>query len=100
MFKTILFICIFLGIGSGLLSCTFFLWAWLIGAPPAGLLWLLIVGYCPWGLVLYRSLGPEAPSHQGRASSLWAALFGLLCLYIGFLAVTRYRMHPHGDWAA
>lgn len=100
MFRIALFGCIFLGIGLGLLSCTFFLWTWLIGAPPGGVLWMIMLGYAAVGIVLFRSFTKSESSDQSRRYGSYATLFTLLSLYVGSLTITKYLTHPHGDWDA
>jgi hypothetical protein len=100
MFRIALFGCIFVGIGLGLISCTFFLWTWLIGAPPGGVLWMFMLGYAAVGIVLFRSFTKSELSDQSHRHALHATLFALLCLYVGSFSITKYLTHPHGDWDA
>jgi hypothetical protein len=100
MFTAALFTCILCGIGVGILSCIFFLWTWLIGAPSAGLLTLFVVGYFVLGIFLWKRCNKNASSASSRNHGLYALAFALLCLYVGSVTITRYWEHRHGDWDA
>ena len=97
MFRVVFLVCVFAGIGLGVLSCTFFLWAWWIGAPPSLVLWLVILAYLGLAVVLNRSFKAVMPQSNG---SRYGILFSLLCVYVGWLALSQYWAHWHGDWDA
>jgi hypothetical protein len=101
MFRLGFFGSIFCGMGLGLVACTFFLWTWWIGPIPALMLWLIIAAYLAAGIALYRYRVPaETGSSTQPHEILYGVLFLVLCVYIGWLTLGKYRALPHGAWDA
>src|SRR5262245_29021664 len=98
MFSTALFTCILAGIGMGLLSCIFFLWTWLIGTPPASVLWTFILGWIGASIFLWKRVNGRASAGSNKRHGLYTAAFVLVCFYVGTITIAKYLEHRHGDW--
>jgi len=98
--RTMLFLCIAIGLSAGILSCTFFLWTWLVGTPAAGGLWLELVALAALAAVLFRSRFKSEPPSSGGRYRAASVVFLVVSLFVAGLFIVRVRDSPRGGWDA
>lgn len=104
--EQLLRMCLALGIGIGLSSCTWFVWLVLFGTPHAmyrivdATFWLLIVLVCRNAPESRRGEAAAAPCESSRLTFAVACLFALVLASgaAGFAGETL--MNPEGGWDA